>query len=167
MESREIDQSSKRTHAKPLPDGRSETVTATTHLPKFPAGEVGTTETVGLVTDRLNATVDNIRAVHDKVDEEDPTSADLMIRAAGRLVRKHRLLFVVLKDEELEAEERRRPESPADIIRSNVAAAMLRDRALVIARMQRLGIEVLEVPHDGLGAAVVDAYLGMKRRGAI
>lgn len=97
----------------------------------------------------------------------DPTSADLMIRAAARLVKKHRLLFVVLKDEELEAEERQRPESPADIIRSNVAAAMLRDRALVIVRLQRLGVEVLEVPHDGLGGAVVDAYLGMKKRGAL
>ncbi|TFB91677.1 Dps family protein [Cryobacterium sp. HLT2-28] len=61
-----------------LPDGRSETVTATTHLPKFPAGEVDTAETVGLVTDRLGATVDNIRAVHDAVDEEDPTSADIL-----------------------------------------------------------------------------------------
>ena len=61
-----------------LPDGRSETITATTHLPKFPAGEVATTETVGLITVRLDMTVDNIRAVHDAVDEEDPTSADLL-----------------------------------------------------------------------------------------
>ncbi len=61
-----------------LPDGRSETVTTTTHLPKFPTGEVDTTETVGLVTDRLNAAVENIRAVHDAVDEEDPTSADIL-----------------------------------------------------------------------------------------
>ena len=40
----------------------------------------------------------------------DATSADLMIRAAGRLVKKHRLLFVVIRDEEVEGEERRRPE---------------------------------------------------------
>lgn len=97
----------------------------------------------------------------------DPTSADLMIRAAARLVKKHRLLFVVLKDAELEAEERQRPETPADIIRSNVAAVMLRDRALVIARLQRLGVDVIEIPHDALGAAVVDAYLGMKKRGSL
>src|SRR3546814_21021919 len=45
----------------------------------------------------------------------DATSADLMIRAAGRLAQKHRLLFVVIKDEEVEAEERRRPESGADV----------------------------------------------------
>jgi starvation-inducible DNA-binding protein len=61
-----------------MPDGRSETVTKTTHLPKFPDGEVDTTETVTLITERLDATVDNIRKVHDEVDEEDPTSADLL-----------------------------------------------------------------------------------------
>lgn len=97
----------------------------------------------------------------------DATSADLMIRAAGRLVKKHRLLFVVLKDVELETEERRRPESASDITRSNVAAALLRDRDLVIARLTRLGVDVIEVPPDAIGARVVDAYLSMKRKGSL
>lgn len=61
-----------------MPDGRSETVTKTTHLPKFPDGEVDTAETVTLITERLDAAVDNIRKVHDEVDDEDPTSADLL-----------------------------------------------------------------------------------------
>ena len=90
-----------------------------------------------------------------------------MIRAAGRLVKKHRLLFVVIKDEELEAEERRRPESGSDVTRANVAAAMLRDRQLVIARLQRLGADVIEVPADAMGAHVVEAYLGIKRQGSL
>ena len=97
----------------------------------------------------------------------DATSADLMIRAAGRLVKKHRLLFVVIRDEEAEEEERRRPDSAADITRSNVAAALLRDRQLVIARLQRLGADVLEVPPDAMGAGVVEAYLGIKRAGSL
>lgn len=97
----------------------------------------------------------------------DATSADLMIRAAGRLVKKHRLLFVVIRDDEVEEEERRRPESAADVTRSNVAAAMLRDRQLVIARLQRLGADVLEVPADAMGAGVVEAYLGIKRGGSL
>jgi len=97
----------------------------------------------------------------------DATSADLMIRAAGRLVKKHRLLFVVIKDEEVEAEERRRPASGADVTRANVAAAMLRDRQLVIARLQRLGADVIEVPADAMGASAVEAYLGIKRAGSL
>ena len=97
----------------------------------------------------------------------DATNADLMIRAAGRLVKKHRLLFVVIKDEEVESEEKRRPESAADVTRSNVAAAMLRDRQLVIARLQRLGADIVEVPADAMGASAVEAYLGIKRAGSL
>jgi len=61
-----------------MPDGRSATVAATTHLAPFPDGEVDTTETVDLITERLGSAVDNMRAVHDAVDEEDPTSADVL-----------------------------------------------------------------------------------------
>lgn len=61
-----------------VPDGRSDTVTATTTLPEFPAGEVSTSETVSLVTDRLVATVATVRQVHDEVDADDPASADLL-----------------------------------------------------------------------------------------
>jgi starvation-inducible DNA-binding protein len=61
-----------------VPDGRSETVAKTSHLPKFPEGEVDTVTAVDLITERLDATVDNIRSVHDQVEEEDPTTADLL-----------------------------------------------------------------------------------------
>jgi starvation-inducible DNA-binding protein len=61
-----------------VPDGRIETVAATTHLPTFPAGEVLTTDAVNLITERLNLAVANMRVVHDEVDEEDPTSADIL-----------------------------------------------------------------------------------------
>ncbi|SKB64633.1 DUF58 domain-containing protein [Sphingopyxis flava] len=97
----------------------------------------------------------------------DATSADLMIRAAGRLVKTHRLLCVVMRDEELESEERRRPECAADVTRANVAAALLLDRQLVIARLQRLGVDVIEVPADAMGASVVEAYLGIKQQGGL
>ena len=61
-----------------VPDGRSATVSQTTSLPTFPNGEIDTTQTVDLVTARLEAVVITARDVHDPVDEEDPTSADLL-----------------------------------------------------------------------------------------
>lgn len=61
-----------------LPDGRSDTVAETTTLPEFPQGEVDTTETVDLVTERLEAVIATVREVHDPVDEEDPTTADIL-----------------------------------------------------------------------------------------
>jgi starvation-inducible DNA-binding protein len=60
------------------PDGRSATVAEQTSLPEFPNGEVDTSETVDLITERLEAVVRTMRDVHDDVDEEDPTSADLL-----------------------------------------------------------------------------------------
>ncbi len=61
-----------------VPDGRSATVVASTSLAPFPSGEVSTTRVVELVTAALDATVATARGVHDQVDEEDPTTADLL-----------------------------------------------------------------------------------------
>nr|BFF08763.1 DNA starvation/stationary phase protection protein [Microbacterium flavescens]BFF12536.1 DNA starvation/stationary phase protection protein [Microbacterium flavescens] len=61
-----------------LPDGRSDLVAQTTTLPEFPQGEIATTEVVDLMTERLDAVATTCRDVHDDVDEEDPTSADIL-----------------------------------------------------------------------------------------
>ena len=61
-----------------VPDGRSDTVTAGTSLPQFPAYEHSTAEVVDLITARIYATVDTLRAVHDEVDAEDPSTADIL-----------------------------------------------------------------------------------------
>ena len=61
-----------------VPDGRSDTVAAATTLPQFPAYEVSTAEVVDLITGRIYATVKMIRAVHDAVDAEDPSTADIL-----------------------------------------------------------------------------------------
>lgn len=61
-----------------VPDGRSDTVTAGTTLPQFPAYEVSTQEAVDLVTGRVYAAVSTMRDVHDAVDAEDPSTADIL-----------------------------------------------------------------------------------------
>jgi len=68
-----------------LPDGRSDTVSASTTLPEFPQGEISTTEVIDLVTVRLEDTVTTCRDVHDAVDEEDPTSADILHEVIEKL----------------------------------------------------------------------------------
>lgn len=61
-----------------VPDGRSGTVSKKTTLPEYPQGEVSTTDTVDLITVRLESTVKTMRDVHDTVDDADPTSADIL-----------------------------------------------------------------------------------------
>ncbi|HWS51604.1 MAG TPA: DNA starvation/stationary phase protection protein [Microbacterium sp.] len=68
-----------------VPDGRSDTIASTTSLPEFPAGEVSTSDTVDLITERLDAVVNTMRRVHDSVDEADPTSADILHAIIERL----------------------------------------------------------------------------------
>lgn len=61
-----------------VPDGRSDTVVASTTLPQFPAYEHGSAEVVDLITARIYAAVDTMRSVHDAVDAEDPSTADIL-----------------------------------------------------------------------------------------
>ena len=66
-------------------------------------------------------------------DFADTTSAELMLENVGRLLRSHLVLFVVFRDEELEAIATREPPTSADdVSRAVIAAALLRERELVI-----------------------------------
>jgi starvation-inducible DNA-binding protein len=61
-----------------VPDGRTGTVATTTSLEAFPAGEVGVERAVAVIADRILGVVNVIRALHDEVDGQDPTSADIL-----------------------------------------------------------------------------------------
>lgn len=94
----------------------------------------------------------------------DLTQAEFMVRASARLVEKHLLLVVVLRDAELEAIVGARPETPADVTRAVTAAALLRDRLLVLTRLRHLGAHVIESEHDRVGDRLVAGYIDLKRR---
>lgn len=61
-----------------LPDGRSATVAKSTSLPQFPEGLINTKDAIERIVAALEAAVGTMRKVHDEVDEEDPTTADLL-----------------------------------------------------------------------------------------
>ncbi|TDE92761.1 DNA starvation/stationary phase protection protein [Occultella glacieicola] len=61
-----------------VPDGRSETVAATTELSSYPAALVAVGDTVDAIVERIAQTVAVAREVHDDVDAEDPTTADIL-----------------------------------------------------------------------------------------
>lgn len=94
----------------------------------------------------------------------DPTSAELMLTAAARMRKRHRLLFVLFRDIELEAFLEARPEAADDVTRANVAHALLRERRIVIERLKRLGIEVLEAEPDDLALALAERYVRDRER---
>ncbi len=97
-------------------------------------------------------------------DFADATSAELMVENVTRLVRRHLVLFVVLRDEELEGVIQREPLSAEDVTRAVTAAGLLKARDVVLERLRRLGVHVVDAPVARLGTALISAYLDLKRR---
>ncbi len=97
-------------------------------------------------------------------DFVDTTSAELMLRSVGRLLERHVLLCVVLRDDELEGLAAATPETPEDVSRAVIAAGLLRERAIVLTRLRRMGVEVLEAPWQQAGPQLARRYLDAKRR---
>jgi starvation-inducible DNA-binding protein len=60
------------------PDGRAATVAERSSLPEFPTGEINTADAVDLITASLYAVTGTARRIHDDVDAEDPTTADIL-----------------------------------------------------------------------------------------
>lgn len=100
-------------------------------------------------------------------DFTDPTSAELMIESIGRLVAKHVVIFVTLADEELEDIAGAEPTDMQALAMAVTADSLLRQRALVTSRLRQLGVDVIEAPYRQIGTRLIDAYLEIKRTGAI
>ncbi|CAN5333533.1 DUF58 domain-containing protein [soil metagenome] len=97
-------------------------------------------------------------------DFADTTSAELMIENVGRLLDRHLVLFVAFRDEELETMAAATPIDPDDVSRAVTAANLLRERDLVLTKLRRLGVHVIDVPNVRLGPQILSAYLDFKRR---
>ena len=94
----------------------------------------------------------------------DTISAELMLAALGPLLKRHLVLFVVMRDEELEAFTAAEPETAEDVSRAVTAASLLRERRLVLTRLRHLGVHLVEARAAEAGPALVNAYLDLKRR---
>lgn len=97
-------------------------------------------------------------------DFTDPTAAELMLESLGRLLKRHLVLFVVLRDDELEDLADLEPEGPEDVSRAVVAGTLLRERDTVLARLRRMGAHIVDAPAALVGPEIVSAYLELKRR---
>ncbi len=100
-------------------------------------------------------------------DFTDPTSAELMVESVERLVRHHLVIFVTMRDEELEDMAAAEPANVGDVATAVAAAGLAHQRAIVLQRLRRLGVDVIEAPHEAIGYRLIDRYLEAKRLEAI
>jgi uncharacterized protein (DUF58 family) len=121
-----------------------------------------TNHTLGLT--RLAQRLDRRTLIVLFTEFTDPTSAELMVKACAPLLKRHLLLLLIHRDEELESLAAAEPLTPEDVTRAVAAQALLRGRAIVAARLKRMGVHVVEAGHEGGGSALVEAYLMLKRQ---
>jgi uncharacterized protein (DUF58 family) len=94
----------------------------------------------------------------------DQTAAQLMVEALGRLLKRHLVMFVAFRDEELESLQDLVPNTPEDVSRAVVAASMLAERDVVLARLKAMGVHIVEGSAGTVGPSIISAYLDLKAR---
>jgi uncharacterized protein (DUF58 family) len=100
-------------------------------------------------------------------DFTDPTSAELMVESLGRLVDKHLVLFVTITDSEVEQLIAAPPSDITTLARAVTADTLLIQRKLVLTRLRRMGIDVIEAPWDTIGPRLIDRYFKIRGSEAI
>jgi uncharacterized protein (DUF58 family) len=100
-------------------------------------------------------------------DFTDPTAAELMVESLGRIAGRHLVLFVTIADAEIEALIAAPPADIATLARSVTADSLSQQRKLVLQRLRRMGIDVIEAPWEKLGLQLIDRYLLIKNSEAI
>jgi uncharacterized protein (DUF58 family) len=94
----------------------------------------------------------------------DTVTAELMVENVARLAHRHLVLFVTLKDPQIEAMIDRPPHQFREVTESVAAEDLRRDRLVVLERLRRLGVHCLEAPHERFGSDLLNRYLDIKRR---
>lgn len=97
-------------------------------------------------------------------DFVDTISARLMEENLQRLSRKHLVLFVALRNPELEAIANERPRTIRNMSRSVVAADILQEREKVLMGLHRYGIQTIDAGPGLISPELLNRYLDIKRR---
>jgi uncharacterized protein (DUF58 family) len=97
-------------------------------------------------------------------DFVDTISARLMEENLQRLSRKHLVLFVAMRNPELEAVSFERPGTIRNMARSVVASDILQEREVVLRGLRRYGIQTIDALPDQISPELLNRYLDIKRR---
>lgn len=97
----------------------------------------------------------------------DTTSAELMIENIGILARRHLVVFVTIRDPDLEATVDQAPEDLDGVATLVAANQWVQDRRRVLERLVRLGVTIVDARPNTVTARLVSTYLDIKARDLI
>ncbi len=97
----------------------------------------------------------------------DTVTAQLLLESLQRIANRHAIIFVTLQDPLMRQLIRAEPDGFAPVAQTVIAQDLLRERAIVLEKIARMGIHLLDVPVRGLSPGLVNKYLLVKERGQI
>lgn len=97
-------------------------------------------------------------------DFVDTISAELMLENVKRLMDRHLIIFACFEDEQL-AEMIEAEPTTADLVsRAVIADGLMKERELVLRKLEHLGVQVIETRPERFSADLVSRYLDIKRK---
>lgn len=97
----------------------------------------------------------------------DAVAAEMLIESLQVMTRRHVVVFVSMRDPLLAGLKAAPPASFAHIAEAVIADSFVRERAVVLERVARLGVHCLDVPAAGVSSALLNRYLMIKQRGLL
>jgi len=97
----------------------------------------------------------------------DTITAELLVENIRRLSTRHLLIFVALRDKLLPEIFEAWPDTGKQVARAVLAGDFLRERSIVLEKIERLGIHTIDVPPADLSTALLNRYLIIKQRGLL
>jgi uncharacterized protein (DUF58 family) len=117
-----------------------------------------------LALTELNARTPKRSLVIVFTDFIDTTSAELMIENIGILARRHLVVFVTIRDPDLEATVDQAPDDLDGVATLVAANQWVQDRRRVLERLVRLGVTIVDARPNTMTARLVSTYLEIKAR---
>ncbi len=130
-------------------------------------GYVGRETNHTLALTELNARTPKRSLIIIFTDFVDTTSAELMIENISILARRHLVVFVTIRDPELEAIVDRAPDDLDGVATLVAANQWVQDRRVVLERLVRLGVTIVDARPGTVTAQLISTYLDIKAKDLI
>ncbi len=100
-------------------------------------------------------------------DVVDAIAQSVVASELASLARRHVVVCVLMNDAAVQRALDAVPESVDDAYRAQAALDLQHERRVAVARLERSGVGVVDVPATALSVAAIDAYLRVKQRGLL
>ncbi|WP_227272461.1 DUF58 domain-containing protein [Roseobacter weihaiensis] len=97
-------------------------------------------------------------------DFVDTTSAELMLENIGILAKRHLILFVAIRDQDVEGRVETAPTDMTGVATLVAANQSISERRLVLERLTHLGVTVIDAKPGQVTGRLISAYLDIKER---